>query len=149
MSAKPRNKPEAEPRKPSRKAAPKRDAAPTQRQLRVAEEIRHVLAVVFTRREFHDPELAAADITVSEVRIGPDLKHATAFISRLGRTDVEALLPALRRATPWLRAQMAKELTLRATPNLSFQPDHALDYATKINELMQQPAVARDLKADS
>jgi ribosome-binding factor A len=100
------------------------------------------------QREFHDPALAEADITVSEVRIGPDLKHATAFISRLGRTDVEELLPALRRATPWMRSQLARELTLRATPNLSFQPDHALDYAMKINTLMRRPEVARDLEAE-
>ena len=105
-----------------------------------------MLAGLFTRREFHDPELAEADITVSEVRIGPDLKHATAFISRLGRSDVEALLPALRRATPFMRSRLAHELTLRATPGISFQPDHALDYAMKINRLMQQPKVARDLE---
>lgn len=121
---------------------------PTQRQLRVAEEIRHVLAGVFTRREFRDPELAEADITVSEVRLSPDLKHATAFISRLGRSDVEALLPALKRAAPWLRGQVAHALPLRYTPELSFQPDQALDYATKINQLMQRPEVARDLKSE-
>jgi ribosome-binding factor A len=125
-----------------------RTAAPTQRQLRVAEEIRHVLAGVFTRREFRDPELAAADITVSEVRLSPDLKHATAFISRLGRADVEALLPALKRAAPWLRGQVAHALPLRYTPELSFQPDHALDYAMKINQLMRRPEVARDLGSE-
>ena len=123
-----------------------RTAGPTQRQLRVGEEIRHVLAGIFLRREFRDPELAAADITVSEVRVSPDLKHATAFISRLGRSDVEALLPALKRVSPWLRGQVAHALPLRNTPELSFQPDHALDYAMKIDRLMQQPEVARDLK---
>jgi ribosome-binding factor A len=124
---------------------PIRTAAPTQRQLRVAEEIRHVLAGIFMRREFHDPDLVEADITVSEVRLSPDLKHATAFISRLGRADVEALLPTLKRVAPWLRSQVARALPLRYTPELSFQPDHALDYATKINQLMQRPEVARDL----
>jgi ribosome-binding factor A len=127
---------------------PPRTAAPTQRQLRVAEEIRHVLAGIFTRREFRDPELAEADITVSEVRLSPDLKHATAFISRLGRTDVEALLPALKTVAPWLRSQVAKALPLRYTPELTFQPDIALDYAMKINLLMQKPEVARDLKSE-
>jgi ribosome-binding factor A len=127
---------------------PARTAAPTQRQLRVAEEIRHVLAGIFLRREFRDPELAEADITVSEVRLSPDLKHATAFISRLGRTDVEALLPALKRVAPWLRSQVAHALPLRYTPELSFQPDHALDYAMKINQLMQKPEVVRDLKSE-
>ena len=128
------------PRKPER--------GPSQRQLRVAEEIRHTLAGIFARHEFRDPELAEADITVSEVRISPDLKHATAFISRLGRSDVAVLIPNLKRASPWLRSQMAKALTLRVTPDLVFLPDEALDYATKINQLMQQPAVRRDLTPD-
>ncbi len=132
----------------SRGAAPKKTGGPTQRQLRVAEEIRHVLAGIFTRREFRDPELAEADITVSEVRLSPDLKHATAFISRLGRTDVDALLPALKRVAPWLRGQVAHALPLRYTPELSFQPDRALDYATKIHQLMQRPEVVRDLGSE-
>jgi ribosome-binding factor A len=145
------NKAPPEPRRKTRGAPakkPARTAAPTQRQLRVAEEIRHVLAGIFMRREFRDPELAEADITVSEVRLSPDLKHATAFISRLGRTDVEALLPVLKRVAPWLRSQVAHALPLRYTPELSFQPDHALDYAMKINQLMQKPEVVRDLKSE-
>jgi ribosome-binding factor A len=113
--------------------------------LRVAEEIRHVLSGVFTRQEFRDPMLATADITVTEVRIGPDLKRATAFIARLGRSDVAELIPALRRATPYLRGQMAKAMKLRIVPDLSFQPDTTLDYAMEINKLMHNPVVARDL----
>ena len=151
MSKAPSESRRGEPRKEARGAPAKKKpqaAAPTQRQLRVAEEIRHVLAGIFLRREFRDPELAEADITVSEVRLSPDLKHATAFISRLGRSDVDALLPALKHAAPWLRSQVAHALPLRYTPELSFQPDHALDYATKINQLMQRPEVARDLKPE-
>ena len=123
----------------------KRDAGPSQRQLRVAEEIRHVLAGLFERRDFRDPELAESEITVSEVRMSPDLKHAMAFVSRLGRSDVDALLPALQRATPYLRGQVAHALRLRFAPDLTFQPDHALEYATKIDRLLHQPEVARDL----
>ncbi len=118
---------------------------PSQRQLRVAEEIRHVLSGVFARQEFRDPMLATADITVTEVRIGPDLKRATAFIARLGRSDVAELIPALKRATPYLRGQMAKAMKLRIVPDLSFQPDTTLDYAMEINKLMHNPVVARDL----
>ncbi|MGC8469839.1 MAG: ribosome-binding factor A, partial [Acetobacteraceae bacterium] len=73
-------------------------AGPSQRQLRVGEEIRHVLAGVFARGEFRDPELASAHITVTEVRLSPDLKHATVFLVRLGRSDIDQLLPALKRA---------------------------------------------------
>jgi len=119
--------------------------APTQRQLRVAEEIRHLLAEVFARGEFRDPDLADIQITVTEVRIGPDMKRATAFVTRLGRTDIDALLPALRRAAPYFRSQIAKGMRLRHTPDLSFQPDTALDYAMRIDTLMHTPEVARDL----
>lgn len=118
---------------------------PTQRQLRVGEEIRHVLSGIFGRGEFRDPDLATAQITVTEVRIGPDLKRATAFISRLGRSDADALIPALVRATPYLRGQVAKALRLRVAPDLTFTPDLALDYAMKIDELMHRPEIARDL----
>ncbi len=129
------------------KPARPRAGAPSQRQLRVAEEVRHVLADLFARAEFRDPELAASHITVAEVRIGPDLKHATAFVSRLGAGDVEALLPALRRVTPFLRGQMAKSLRLRAVPLLTFQPDTAIEYASHVDQLLRAPAVSRDLDA--
>jgi ribosome-binding factor A len=122
------------------------ETGPSQRQLRVAEEIRHVLSDLFARTEFRDPDLAGEQITVTEVRIGPDLKRATAFVARLGRPDVDALLPALRRATPFLRAHVAHALRLKFAPDLSFQPDAALEYATKIERLLHSPEVERDLK---
>jgi len=77
--------------------------------------------------------------------MSPDLKHAVAFISRLGRSDVDALLPALKRATPFLRGQVAQAVPLKFAPDLTFQPDHALEYATKIDRLLHRPEVARDL----
>ncbi len=122
--------------------------APTQRQLRVAEEIRHVLAGVFGRGEIRDPALADVVITVTEVRIGPDLKRATAFVTRLGRSDIADKLPALRRAAPFLRGQVAKALRLRVAPDLSFQADASIDYAMHVDELLRAPEVARDLKSE-
>ena len=121
--------------------------APTQRQLRVGEEIRHVLAGVFLRAEFRDPDLADARVTVTEVRVSPDLRNATAFVARLGRTDIEALLPALKRAAVYLRGQVAHEMRLRVAPNLTFQPDTTLDHAMHIDALLRTPMVARDLDA--
>jgi ribosome-binding factor A len=121
-------------------------SGPTQRQLRVAEEIRHVLAGLFARHPFRDPELAGAEITVTEVRISGDLKHATVFVARLGRSDVDALLPALKRAAPFLRTQLAHALRLRAVPDLSFQPDRALAQGMAIERLLHSPEVARDLE---
>jgi ribosome-binding factor A len=120
--------------------------APTQRQLRVAEEIRHVLAGVFQRGEIRDHDLIDVAITVTEVRIGPDLKRATAFVTRLGRSDVAQKLPALRRAAPYLRGQVAKALRLRVAPDLSFQADTSIDYAMHVDSLLRAPDVARDLE---
>ena len=105
-----------------------------------------MLAGVFARAEFRDPMLVGELITVTEVRVSPDLKHATAFVARLGRTDIDALLPALRRAAPYFRAQVAHELRrLRVAPEISFQPDTALDYAMHIDALLRAPDVAKDL----
>ena len=126
---------------------PSSSKAPTQRQLRVGEEIRHVLAGVFARGEVRDHELHDVLITVTEVRIGPDLKRATAFVTRLGRSDIDAKLPALRRAAPFLRGCVAKALRLRAAPDLSFQADTSIDYAMHVDGLMRAPEVARDLAA--
>jgi ribosome-binding factor A len=127
----------------------KPQTGPSQRQLRVAEEIRHVLAGLFERRDFRDPELASAHITVTEVRMTPDLRHATVFVARLGRPDIDALLPALKRASAYLRGQVAHTIRLRSAPDLSFLADEALEYATKIDKLMHQPEVARDLGKDT
>jgi len=115
--------------------------------LRVAEEIRHVLAGVFGRGEIRDPALADVVITVTEVRIGPDLRRATAFVTRLGRSDVGEKLPALKRAAPFLRGQVAKALRLRVAPDLSFQADTSIDYAMHVDKLLRAPDVARDLNA--
>lgn len=121
-------------------------AGPSQRQLRVGEEIRHALAEVFLRTEFHDAALAKAHLTISEVRMSPDLKHATVFATVLGGKDISPLLPALKRVSPFLRAQIAPKLGLRVTPDIKFLADEALEEATRINKLLHQPEVARDLE---
>jgi ribosome-binding factor A len=131
--------------KPKSSLHNKTRSGPSQRQLRVAEEIRHALAEIFLRTEFHDPDLAKAHLTISEVRTSPDLKHAAVFITQLGNKDITPLLPALRRVAPFLRSQIGPKLGLRVTPDLKFLPDVALDEATKINQLLHAPEVARDL----
>ena len=104
-----------------------------------------MLAALFQRAEFRDPKLAGEHITVTEVRVSPDLKAATAFVRRLGRTDADALLPALKRAAPFLRAELGHGLRLRTVPRLSFQADTALDYAMEVDALLRRPEVVRDL----
>ncbi len=131
-----------------RKVRRKTPSGPTQRQLRVAEEIRHLLAAIFARGEFRDPALAGEQVTVTEVRISPDLKNATAFVTRLGRPDVAELLPALTRAAPYLRGELARGMRLRVAPTVSFQPDETIEYAMHVSELLRRPEVARDLEGE-
>jgi ribosome-binding factor A len=121
--------------------------APGQRQLRVGEEIRHALARIFARGELRDPALGAADITVSEVRVSPDLKAATAFVLPLGGAGTADLLAALRRAAPAVRAFLAREVELRHVPRLQFEADRSFDNASRIDALLHDPVVARDLAA--
>ena len=113
----------------------------------MAEEIRHVLAGLFARDAIRDPELSGIAITVTEVRITPDLRHATAYVTRLGRSDVDRLLPALKRVAPFLRRELARSLRLRVAPDIAFLADTSIDYAMEVNTLLHRPEVVRDLDA--
>lgn len=121
---------------------------PSQRQLRVGEEIRHELAAILQRGDFRDPDLLDLNVTVTEVRISPDLRAATAFVTPLGGGKLGTALAALRRAAPFFRGQLAKVLKLRYAPSLSFEPDVSFDYAGRIDAILHSPEVARDLEAD-
>lgn len=126
--------------------------APSQRQLRVGEEIRHALSEVFGRGELRDPVLAGRSITITEVRISPDLVNATAFVMPLGErmaSDQEAeLLKALARSAPYLRGKMNRTLYLRRSPNLSFAIDETFSASEHLEGLLRRPEVARDLGRD-
>lgn len=126
-----------------------RAKAPSQRQLRVGEQIRHLLSEILARDELHDPELAQANVTVSEVRVSPDLKNATAFVSPFAGGSMEAVVQALRRAAPFLQGRLGAELNLRFTPRLRFEADRSFDEAARIEALLRQPRVRRDLEGDN
>ena len=120
--------------------------APSLRQLRVGEEIRHCLAEVLARNDLRDPALRGRVITVSEVRVSPDLRNATAFVMPLGGDDVSEVMEALGRAAPFLRGQISRQIRLKFSPRLSFQYDAVFDEAARVDGLLRSPAVARDLK---
>src|SRR3954454_24172219 len=121
---------------------------PSQRQLRVGEELRHALAEVLRRGDFRDPELQNLNVTVTEVRISPDLRNATAFITPLGGGQVDETVAAMRRAAAFFRAQIARAIKLRYVPTLSFEADTSFEYADHINRLLHDPEVARDLSGE-
>ncbi len=117
---------------------------PSQRQLRVGEELRHALAAVLERGEVRDPGLKGTSVTVTEVRISPDLRNATAFVLPLGGGDAAAVVAALTRARPFLRRRMARDVKLRHAPDISFQADTSFDTAGHIEALLKDPRSAAD-----
>ncbi|MEQ1753948.1 MAG: 30S ribosome-binding factor RbfA [Micropepsaceae bacterium] len=124
----------------------KQPHGPSQRQLRVAEEIRHILAGVLMRGELRDPVLSGVSVTISEVRISPDLQNATAYAMPLGGALIGEVLKALNKSAPFLRSQVGKSLQLRYTPTINFVEDTTFDEAHHIEELLRSEKVARDLR---
>lgn len=123
-----------------------RNISDSQRPLRVGELVRHALAEVLTRGELRDPALAGAHVTVSEVRMSPDLKHAVCFVMPLGGADSEPVLEGLERSAAWLGGQVARRVKLRFAPRLRFQLDRSFDEAARIDRLLRRPDVAQDLE---
>ena len=125
-----------------------RARAPSQRQLRVGEELRHALSMILAEGSIRDPDLSGASITVTEVRVSPDLKNATAFVMPLGGSEVALRLAALRRAAPFLRGEIARRVNLRFAPRLTFEADRSFDEAGRVEELLRGERVRRDLVDD-
>lgn len=120
---------------------------PGQRQLRVAEQVRHLLVETLQRGSFREPALLdAGRITVTAVEIGPDLKHATAYVMPLGGKDAETLLEALNRSSGYFRSELAPKMDLRYIPRVSFRLDHSFDEAERIENLLKQDRVQRDVR---
>ena len=108
----------------------------SQRQLRVGEALRHVLAELLMRGVVHDPLLAEANLTVAEVRMSRDLRHAVAYVTELGGDLRAELLEALTRAAPFLRGEAARRIHLKYAPTLSFQVDPSFAEAARIDALL-------------
>lgn len=125
-----------------------RGKGPSQRQLRVGEELRHALSQVLQREGFRDPDLAGVILTVTEVRPSPDLRNATVFISPLGGGNTKAILAALHRASRFLRGEVAKRVHLKYMPDFSFKADTSFDEFAKIDAVLKDPSVRQDLHPD-
>jgi len=121
---------------------------PSQRQLRAGELVRRALADIVARGTIRDPELIERSFSVTEVRMSPDLRHATCFVAPLGKGDAEALAAALTRVRAYLRGQLSREVTFKFMPDLTFEPDTSYDKASEIDRLLHSPPVARDLAHD-
>lgn len=125
--------------------------APSQRQLRAGELVRHALVEILAREEFRDPALQNVAITIGEVRSSPDLRHANVFCSALGKTgkaEMEEIADALNRAAGFLRGRLGREIEMKFTPQLHFIADLSYDDAAEMSAVFRRAEVARDLGTD-
>jgi len=118
-----------------------------QRQLRVGEELRHALAQLLRPGELRDPALRDASVTVTEVRVSPDLRNATAFVMPLAGVQADQIMAGLKRSAVFLKGRVARMVELRQAPNIVFALDGAFDNAARIAALLARPEVERDLGA--
>ena len=118
---------------------------PSQRQLRAGEVIRHVLVEILHRENLREPELQGVSITVSEVRISPDLKQASVYAAPLGGGQQVDVINALNKVAPYLRGLLGKKVELKFTPELKFMSDETFAEAQRIDQLLARPEVVRDL----
>lgn len=115
------------------------------RVLKVGERVRHILSELLARGEAHDDVLSATTISVTEVRMSPDLRNAKAYVKPLLGEEEAVVLKALRTNTAFFQREVAKRLGLKFAPRLSFRPDESFDEASRIEQLLNDPKVARDL----
>jgi len=121
---------------------------PSQRQLRVGESVRHAIADLLSRGDMMDPDLDGKVITVTEVTISPDLRQATAYVMPLGGEEVEVTIEALNRNRKFFRGRIAKTLTTKFTPEITFASDGSFDYSDKMRILFETPEFHRPAKND-
>ncbi|HEX7710810.1 MAG TPA: 30S ribosome-binding factor RbfA [Sphingomonadaceae bacterium] len=116
------------------------------RLLKVGERVRHVLAELLTRQQVHDDTLSAHTVSVTEVRMTPDLRNATVYVKPLLGSDEDEVVHALRQNTAYLQREVAKRLGLKFAPKLQFRADESFDEADRIERLLSDPRVKRDLE---
>jgi len=123
-------------------------AGPTQRQLRAGELIRHALAEILREEELADETLKGVSVTLTQVRMSPDLRHAICFVEPLGGGHADEVVDALNRHAKFLRGRLGRGIDMKFTPDLKFLHDESFNEATRMNRLFDDPRVKRDLDAD-
>lgn len=121
---------------------------PSVRALRVGEQVRHILSDILQRGDVHDDVLAKHVVSVTEVRMSSDLRHATAFIKPLLGRDEEVVLKALRTNTAYFQREVASRTRLKYAAKIKFLADDSFDEGSHIDKLLRDPKVAQDLAKD-
>lgn len=115
------------------------------RLLKVGEQVRHVLSDLLSRQQVHDDVLSASSLSITEVRMSPDLRHAMVYVRPLLGADMDAVLGAMRTHTAFFQREVAQRLKLKYAAKLKFVPDESFDEANRIDALLADPRVRRDL----
>jgi ribosome-binding factor A len=118
------------------------------RLLRVGEQVRHALSEVLVRGDVHDETLASHSVSITEVRMSPDLRHATVFVKPLLGADEEAVLKALKKNVRYLKGEVAHRVNTKYAADLKFLPDESFDEGGRIDRLLRSPKVAQDLEEE-
>lgn len=115
------------------------------RLLRVGEQVRHALSEVLMRGDVHDETLASHSVSITEVRMSPDLRHATVFVKPLLGADEAEVLKALKRHVRYLKGEVAHRVNTKYAADLKFLPDESFDEGSRIDQILRSPKVAQDL----
>jgi ribosome-binding factor A len=121
---------------------------PSQRQLRAGELVRHALVDILRQGELHDEALEGALVTVTEVRMSPDLRHAVCFVEPLGGAQAGDVVEAMNRHARFLRGRLGREIEMKFTPDLKFVHDQSFDEASRMDALFRRPEVLRDIEGE-
>jgi ribosome-binding factor A len=119
---------------------------PSQRQLRAGELIRHALVEILREEDIADADLEGVSVTVTEIRMSPDLRHAVCFVEPLGGTHASEVVGALNRHAKFLRGRLGRMIDMKFTPDLRFVHAETFDEASRMNRLFDDPRVRRDLE---
>ena len=110
----------------------------SKRQLRVGEQLRHILADVLAEGNIHDPDVAGSSVTVTEVQPSPDMRNATAYVIPLGGENEQAIIAGLNRSAGFIQGEMGRQLSMKFTPRLTFRKDESFDYSSHIDSLLRK-----------
>jgi ribosome-binding factor A len=116
----------------------------SKRQLRVGEQLRHIISQVISEGNIHDPDLVGISVTVTEVQPSPDMRNATVYVIPLGGLNEKVVISALNRSSGFIQSEMGKQLSMKFTPRLAFKKDDSFEYGDHIDALLRQTAVSEN-----
>lgn len=136
-------------KRPTQSGRGQQAQGPTQRQLRAGELMRHALVEILREEDISDPALEGVSVTVTEIRMSPDLRHATVFVEPLGGGHAEDVVAGLNRHAKFLRGRLGKQIDMKFTPDLRFLHDESFNEAARMSRLFDDPKVRQDLAPDA